>query len=90
MNKKKKNFYQTWTWYSITGHSSFGLGPNCFLTEQYLMAMLTAKQAFIEQIPVIVTLPADNAPKDAPVGKKKKKCFVNNTRSLIIKSYSSY
>lgn len=51
----------------MTGHSLSGDGPNCFLTLQYLTAMVIAKVALILHKIVIFTRPSDKAPNATPI-----------------------
>ena len=43
-----------------------GLGPNCFLEAQYLMAIITAKEVYIEHILLIEIRETDKALNDTP------------------------
>ena len=43
------------------------VGPNCFLAQEYLTAMVIAKVEFRPESILMCTLPADTVPKEAPV-----------------------
>jgi len=50
----------------MTGISSPLGGPNCFRAAEYLTAIVIALTWYAKAIFIMVTLPADSAPKDAP------------------------